>query len=116
MADNPSVSQIQARLHEIARMLRESPTVDDASRKTLAELVDGLTTTLQAGQVPPGEIAHLAEVTAHLTESLHHQHDSSQLSSVRDRFEQTVLSAEAKMPFLSGMVHRLSEALANIGI
>src|SRR5260370_24571593 len=63
--------EIQARLHDVARLLRESDKVDPSSRQILAELVDELGEALRSSQVPPEEVAQLAGTTAHLAEALH---------------------------------------------
>ena len=39
---------------------------------------------LASANVPPAEVAHLAESTAHLAESLHAQHDRGLLAGARD--------------------------------
>jgi len=112
----PSVPEIQARLHAVAQQLQRSHSLDPASRRALGELVQELSTAIQSAQVPPAEMAHLAESTARLAESLHHKHDQGLLSQARDRFEQAVIGAEAQAPFVTGLARRLLETLANLGI
>src|SRR5262245_9592737 len=75
MPDNPipatpAVPEIQSRLREVAQLLRQSRSLDPASRRVLAELVDELGTMLQSGQCPAAEVAHLAGTTAQLAEAL----------------------------------------------
>src|SRR5437762_2841508 len=111
MPDNPapgtpSVPQIEARLHDVARLLRESGSIDPASRRVLAELVDNLGAALRSAAVSPADAAHLAETTAQLAESLHHRHDRGALEAARDRLQQAVLTVEARVPF-AGLLHRL---------
>ena len=115
-SNTPSVPDIQSRLHAVARMLRHSPAVDAESQRVLAELVDELSTALQAANVPPAEVARLADSTAHLAESLHHQHDMGLLGRARERLEGAVIEAEAHAPLAVGLARRLLDALANIGI
>src|SRR4051812_4630296 len=98
----PSVPEIQTRLGEVTQLLRQTHSVDPASRRVLAELVDELGKMLQSGQVPPAEVAQLAGTTAQLAEALHHQHDKGWLDTVRDRFEGAVASAEAHAPVAVG--------------
>src|SRR5205814_6195593 len=86
--DTPSGPEIQARLHAVAQLLREPRPLDPSSRQALAELVDELSAALRSAQVPPAEVAHLAEATAHLAESLHHPHDRGRVDTVRGRFEE----------------------------
>jgi hypothetical protein len=117
MADNATpLPEVQQRLHEVARLLRESRQVDPDSRKILAELVDELSEALRSSQVPPEEVAVLAGTTAHLAEALHHRPVPGWLGQVRDRFEEAALRAEARAPVAVGLARRLLDALANIGI
>jgi hypothetical protein len=116
---NPSGTEIQIRLHEVARLVRASRTIDPQARQTLAELLDELGTVLGPaafGAAGSAEVDHLAQTTAHLAESLHHPHDRGRLGQARDALEQAVLSAEAQAPFAAGVVRRLLDALGNIGI
>jgi hypothetical protein len=112
----PAVEEIQARLQDVARRLRQSGPLDLQSQQALAELVDELSKALQAGAVPPSEVTHLAESTAHLAESLHQHPNVGPLGRARDRLEQALLAAEAQAPTAVGLARRLLEALSNIGI
>jgi hypothetical protein len=112
----PSVADVQRRLHDVAVTLRESTTVDPESRRVLAELVEELSRTLNSGNVPPSEVAHLAERTAHLAESLHHQQDLTIVGRAREGLEGAVVRAEAQAPVAVGLARRVLDALANIGI
>ena len=112
----PSVSEVQSRLHEVARMLRQSPDLGAESQRILAELVDELSTALQAANVPPAEVAHLAESTAHLAESLSQPQDTGLVGKARGRLEEGLIEAEAYAPTAVGLARRLLDALANIGI
>jgi hypothetical protein len=114
-SSGPAVSEIQARLRAVAGMLRESPTIDPASQRILAELVDELSAALQTASVPVGEVANIAESTAHLADSLHQQHDQGVLVNARDRLETALLNAESRSTIV-GLARRLLDALANIGI
>jgi hypothetical protein len=109
-------SEIQKRLHEVARMLREARGIDTESQRVLAELVAELNTALQTANVPAPEVSHLAESTAHLAESLHHQHDKGILGKARERLEGAMLNAEVHSPNAVGLARRLLDALSNIGI
>jgi hypothetical protein len=114
-SNRPSVSEIQSRLHAVAGMLRESRTIDPASQRLLAELVDELSTALHSGSVPTTEVAHLAESTAHLADSLHQQQDQGVVTSARDRLETALLDAESRSNIVA-LARKLLDALANIGI
>jgi hypothetical protein len=112
----PSVPELKARLHAIAQRLRQPGPVDPEAQRALAELVDELSASLGSADVPPAEVAHLAESTAHLAESLHHRHNPGLVGNARDRLEQAALNAEARAPLAVGLARRLLDALANIGI
>lgn len=113
---NPSRAEIQARLHEVARLLHSSESLNVESRQALVELVESLGDSLEKSDIPADEIEHLAESTAHLAESLHHQHDQTLLSRARERLEEAVIKTEARSPFVAGIARRLLDALANLGI
>jgi len=127
----PSAPEIQTRLHDVAKLLRETETLDPEARHVLAELVDELTTALQASNAPPAEVAQLAASAAHLAEALRQQHDQEQLGNARDHFGAAVStmgapSLAANMvlfphqkklyPDFADLARRLVDALANIGI
>jgi hypothetical protein len=112
----PAVPDVQARLQDVARLLRQTSSLDLESQNALAELVDELSKALQAARVPPTEVTHLAESTAHLAEALHHQHGRGLLGGARDRLERALTNAEVKAPVAVGLARRLLDALANLGI
>jgi hypothetical protein len=112
----PSVEEIRAQLHQVAKMVRESRTIAPESQRVLAELVDELGTALQGTDVPPAEVARLAESTAHVADALHQQHDEGVLVRARDRLEEALLRAEASSPVAVGLARRLLDMLASIGI
>jgi len=112
----PSVPDVRIRLHDAARLLRDSQSIDPEVRRVLADLVDELGQAFETPGVPPAEVAHLAEVTAHLTEALHQGHDRGQLEQLRNRMKELVLQAETRAPTAFHLVESLINALANIGI
>jgi len=112
----PAVPELQARLQQVARMLRHSGSLEPESQHALAALVEELSKALETATVPPVEVAHLAESTAHLAESLHHEQDRGLLEKARDRLERAVGNAEALAPLTVGLARRLLDALANLGI
>jgi hypothetical protein len=97
-------------------MLRQNKTIDQQSRHALAELVDELTKSLQGQNVPPAEVARLAESTAHLAESLHHHRERSMLGAARESLEQAAVGAEAHAPLLVGLARKVVDVLAGFGI
>lgn len=114
--NTPSVPEIQARLQAVADLLRQPGSIDPAAKAALAALVDELSKTLQTGAVPTVEVAHLAESTALLAESLHHHREHGLLEGIRDRLDLAVINAEAHAPIAVGLARRLMDALANIGV
>jgi len=115
-SNTPALPEVQARLHEVARMLRHSSSLDPESQRALAELVDELSSVLAGSTAPPAEVAHLAESTSHLAETLHHHQDRGVLGKARDRLERAVIRAEMHAPVAVGLARRLVDALANIGV
>jgi hypothetical protein len=121
MADQPTstmaaIPVIKARLEEIAGLLRESDTLDPASRKALANLVEELTRTLASDHVPPAEMAKLAETAAALGEALHHQRPATLVGKAREDLKRAVARAEDVAPLTVGLARQFLDALANIGI
>jgi hypothetical protein len=115
----PSPSDLtgmQDRLKDVARLLRLSGSIDQDSRRALAELVDELCKALEGQGVPPTEVARLAESTAHLAESLHHQQELGILGGAREGLERAAFDAEAHAPFIVGLARKVIDALAGIGI
>ncbi len=112
----PGPADLEARLHALARLLREGGTLSPDARQSLAALVDELAAELRALSPPPPEAAHLADGVAHLLETLRHPHNPTLLGAARERLEQTAVAAEVDAPVATDIVRRLLEALANIGI
>jgi hypothetical protein len=111
----PPAQEIQARLHQVAASLRESPSVDPEARAALAGLLEELGAAL--GPAPPSpEVANLARTAAKVAESLHHPHEPGRAVEARGRLEQALRAAESRAPFVSGLVQRILETLANMGI
>ena len=112
----PSLPAVQARLNDVATLLRASSSLEPTSQRALGELVEELSKALAAAALPATEVAHLADSTAQLAESLHHEHDRGLLGKARDRLEGAVLSAEAHAPNAVGLARKLLAALADLGI
>jgi hypothetical protein len=106
----------QASLHAIAELLRDPRPLTPALRTALADLLDEFGGTLSPAAVPPAEVQHLADSTAHLARALRQKRDLGYIAAARDRLEQAVLATEAQAPTTAGLARRLLDALANIGI
>lgn len=120
MPEQPSTAaatpeRVQASLHTIAEILRDPQPLSQEVRGVLADLVDELGRVLTTA-IPPAEVAHLAESTAHLTRAVHRQEAPGRLTAARDRVEAAILAAESKAPLTAGVARRLLDTLTNIGI
>jgi hypothetical protein len=115
-SDPQALQRIQASLHDLAQVLRQAHRLDPQTQKTLADLVDELSKTLNSTTMPTEEVAHLASSTAELAKGLHHNENPSLLAAARKRLEEAALRAEAQAPVATGIVWRLLDTLANIGI
>ena len=112
----PAIPEVRRRLSDAAGLLRQSPSLDPALRQTLTDLLDELNRALERSDAAPAEVARLADGTAHLAEALHHKHDSGVLAAARDRVNDLMTDAEAHAPVTVGVVQRLIDAIAGIGI
>jgi hypothetical protein len=112
----PSVPELQAKLQDIAASLRHSTSLDSAAQHALSELVQELGRALAAAPLPPEEVAHLADTTAHLAEALHHERDRGLIGKAVDRFEGALVNAETHAPNVVGVARRFLDALSNWGI
>jgi hypothetical protein len=109
-------ARINEGLHELARVLRESPPLGPEARDALAALIDELGNAVGGVEMPPAEVSHLAETTAHFVQALHRRPEPGGVDSARQRLEQAVLSAESRAPVVAGLARRALDALANLGI
>lgn len=112
----PAGTGVQTSLHTIAEILRDPRPLTHEIRSVLADLVDELGRVLATAAVPPTEVALLAESTALLARAVHRQETPGLLAAARDRVEAAILAAESKAPLTAGLVRRVLDTLANIGI
>lgn len=115
-SDTSSLPDARNRLREAARLLRKPKPIDPEVRRALVDLVEELGRALDTPTVPPAELARLAEVTANLTEALHHKFDPGITEELRSPLQEMLLQAETRAPTIVHIVERLITALANIGI
>jgi uncharacterized protein DUF4404 len=120
MAEQPpsrqNTAQVQARLHELAEVLRQADHLEPEAQQALANLVEELSKALTPAALTGGETAHLASSAAGLAQSLHQQASPTLLSAAKRRLEQAALRAEAQAPVATGIARRLLDALADLGI
>jgi Domain of unknown function (DUF4404) len=111
-----SAQAVQTRIHEVAKMLRNSRSLSPEVQAALAELLDELSATLKESKAPPTEVTHLAESAAHLAQALHDRHDEGLVAKAGERLRLAMLNAEEHAPTAVGLARRVVDALASIGI
>jgi hypothetical protein len=111
-----SVAQVQACLHEVAAVLRHADHLEPEAQDALADLIDELGKLLSPANVPTPEAAHLAGEAANLARALQQRENPTILAAARRRLEQAAIRAEGGAPLVSGLVQRLLDTLANLGI
>jgi hypothetical protein len=121
MPDEPtSVSQdpqqIRAKLHDLARSLRDTENLEPATKQALADLADELAAKSDFTKNSPGEVAHLLSASAHVMDLLNRTPEVTIPLSTRERLEQAILAAETRAPVLAGLAHRLLDVLSDLGI
>jgi len=121
MPDEPQggpagASAVPARLHEVARLLRDAKHLGPQERASLAALADELANALSTSRVPSAEEVQLAQRTSQLIQALHQQEDPAPLAATRHRLQEAILAAEVKAPFAAGLARQVLDVLANLGI
>jgi hypothetical protein len=117
--DNPSPCGAQdtlAGLHELARVLRDAKHLSPAVQRELADLVDELTNALTPAPQAGAETGRLAASAAHLAEAIRQRDNETLLARARDRLQETAARAETNAPLVAGLLRRIVEALANLGV
>lgn len=109
-------AQVQASIHEVAQLLRTAHHLGPEAQEALADLMDELGKLVNPDAVPSAETAHLAESTAHLARALHERHDEGVLATAKERLQSAAARAEVEAPLAAGLVRRVIDALANLGI
>jgi len=115
MAEQPTGAPGPSPLHELAELVRRARHLDPEAQAALAGLVEELGEALDPARLSGTARAHLEEHTSHLLHALHAQ-DEGPLSSAKHRLEEAAVRLEAEAPQATGIVRRLIDALANLGI
>jgi hypothetical protein len=114
--ESSASSGVRASLHVIAEILRDPHPISHEVREVLAAFVDELGETLTSSTAPPAEVAHLADSAVQLVRAVNRKEAPGILASARDRLDAAILAAQTKNPLTAGLVRRLLDALADIGI
>ena len=112
--------------HPHHALLEEAITIDFVNRAMGPNARVAVELTLEAAKELSGALtsgpsaapsqAHLTESTAHLVEALHHQKDAGVLGQAKQRLIEAAARTEAEAPLAAGIIYRIIEALANVGI
>jgi hypothetical protein len=118
MADQPpTTAQLQASLHSVAEHLQGVDHLSPESKEAVAELLDEIGKLLDPAGVPSPETANLAASAAGMVHALKEKKENhTLLQTAKDRLEDAAMRAETEAPLVTGLVERLIETLANIGI
>lgn len=116
MAEQTTGSPNPDRLQELAQLLRSADHLSPEAKAELATLVEELGQSLDPARLSDPARAHLQDHAAHLIEALHGQADEGLLGSAKKRLEETAVRLEAEAPQATGIVRRLIDAIANLGI
>lgn len=114
MPETPE-QKVRARLQELARRLREADHLEPDAQRDLANLMEELAGEL-AKSPSASQTTHLAEHAARLAEAVHEQHDQGLLAAAKHKLEESAMRAEEAAPVATGVVRRLIDTLANLGI
>jgi hypothetical protein len=106
----------QARLLELAQLLREAGPIDPDTRERLTALVTELSQDLDRADLPPAEAAHLAEAIDLVVTSFKRSPEPESKPSVRVGLQGLVARAEAEAPVTTRFAEQLIDILANLGI
>lgn len=100
---------------ELARRLRDADHLEPEARAELADLLHELAEALDQPE-PSAQTEHLARSTAHLVRAWHGGAEHGRIGAARERLEDAVARAEAKLPVATGIVLRLIDTLSGLGI
>ena len=106
----------QPNLRHLAASLRETGHLEPETQKALANLLDELGTELDSVGLASANTLHLAEAVSEVARSLHDQRSVRLLASAGDRLKNAAMKAEVEAPVATGVVNRLIDLLASMGI
>jgi hypothetical protein len=116
LQNDPNDFPVRRHLQELAQVLRRAHHLDPDARQQLIDLVGALSRDLNVDTLAPADKARVAESLADLLRAVREQEAVGPLRATRERLEAAVIEAEAEAPVAAGVVRRLLDTLANIGI
>jgi len=115
-APPPTTATVRDQLRAVAKVLHEAGQLSPQAKELLAELVEELSRTLDAGTVPSQELAHLTECAAQLVHVGKQMEGTGPLRAALNRFDNAIFRIDAKFPNVAGIARRLVDALSDLGI
>ncbi len=102
-------------MQELARLLHEADHLQPETQQELADLVAELSKAL-AGELSCAEAEHLGKSAEHMIRALREERDTDYLAAARERLREAAVWAEVEAPVATGIVRRILDTLANLGI
>ena len=118
MADTsatPSAAEVRALLATVAQFLRQAHRLGPETQLVLADFVEELGRALEQKEITGEEIGRLTDCASHLLDAVH-EDEPGVLESARARVEGAVVAVETRVPAVAGLMRRLAETLADLGI
>jgi hypothetical protein len=113
---SPAAAEVQARLHELAQVLRTAHRLEPEAQAALANLVDELSALLDPAVPPSAATAHLADSAVQLAHELQKPPNKTLLAAAKDRLQEAMARAEAEAPLATGLARQFLDTLADLGI
>jgi Domain of unknown function (DUF4404) len=111
-----STAAVQDQLRAVAKILHEAGRLNPKAKELLAELVEELGRSLDAGAVPTQDLAHLTECAGQLVQVAKQTEETGALRAARNRLDNAIIRIDAEFPTIAGIARRLTETLADLGI
>lgn len=114
--DPKTVAETQAKLRELASTLRTAGQLDPQMQQALADLLDELGAELNPGAEISAHEVHLAEAAHDVAHSVHEHRPRGLITTAKDRLQEAATRVEVDAPVMTGVVNRLVDLLASMGI
>jgi hypothetical protein len=111
-----TLAQMQANLKHLASALRNAEHLAPETQTSLASLLEELGTELNSHTLPTVHAARLTDAVNEVARSVHEQHSEDLAGTARNNLKDAAVSAETDAPVATGLVYRLIDVLASIGI